>query len=210
MRKSNFIVFEGIDGAGKGTQIELLARRLRKEGKHFSLAASPRYDSPTGQLVKRALHGDFGDFVGLNGYLAALPYLLDFAAQRSDLLAALKKGLIISDRFVFSTLAFQGAKVPAKERKAFVLFVERLMFNEFKLPRPDRVIYFDMPVAQAQKNMRGKKKDQHEKNVAYQKKVAQIYRELTKRKEWRVIPCTRNGVMRSPQEIHELVWKAVQ
>jgi dTMP kinase len=208
--KAKFIVLEGIDGAGKGTQIELLAKRLRASGKRFSLVSSPRYQWPTGQLVKRALYGEFGDFVGLNGYLSALPYLLDFALQRSDLEAALKKGMVISDRYVYSTLAFQGAKVAPKEKKSFIAFVETLMFKQFKLPKPERVIYFDVPVSQAQKNMRGKKKDQHEKSVAYQKKVAQTYRELAKRKEWRTIPCMKNGRMLSPEEIHGLVWKAVQ
>ncbi len=207
---NKFIVFEGIDGAGKGTQIELLAKRLRKSGKRFSLVASPKYSSPTGQLVRRALHGEFGDFVGLSGYLSAMPYLLDFIAHRQGLVSALGKGTVVSDRYIFSTLAFQGAKVPPREKKTFIALVEKLMFNEFKLPKPDRVIYFDLPVTQAQKNMRGKKKDQHEKSVAYQRKVAQIYGELAKRKEWRIIPCVKNGTMRSPEEIHELVWKAVQ
>jgi len=208
MRK--FIVFEGIDGAGKGTQIELLAKRLRKEGRRFSLSSSPRYDSPTGQLVKRALHGEFGDFVGLNGYLSAMPYLLDFVATRPSLVAALAKGTVVSDRYIFSTLAFQGAKVPTKDRKKFLGLIEQLMYREFKLPKPDVVLYFDVPVAQAQHNMRGKKKDQHEKSVAYQKRVAGVYRQLTKREDWRVIPCVNNGKMRSAKEIHELVWKAVQ
>jgi len=207
---NKFIVFEGIDGAGKSTQIALLAKRLRKDGKRFSLSSSPRYSSPTGQLVKRALQGEFGDFVGLNGYLSAMPYLLDFVATQPSLLAALKKGLVISDRYIFSTLAFQGAKVLPSKRKAFLELIERLMYREFHLPKPDRVIYFDVPVAQAQKNMRGKKKDQHERSVAYQKRVAAVYRQLAKRREWKVVPCTKNGKMRSPQEIHELVWKAVQ
>lgn len=208
--RNNFIVLEGIDGAGKGTQIQLLAKRLRKEGRRFSLSSSPRYDSPTGQLVKRALHGEFGDFVGLNGYLSAMPYLLDFAAMQPSLSAALKKGMVVSDRYIFSTQAFQGAKVPAKERKAFVALIEQLAYREFRLPKPDRVIYFDVPVAQAQRNMRGKKKDQHEKSVAYQKRVAEVYRTLARQKHWRVIPCVKSGKMRSPEEIHELVWKAVQ
>jgi dTMP kinase len=208
MRK--FIVFEGIDGAGKGTQIRLLEKRLRNTGKRFSLTSSPRYQTPTGKLVKRALHGEFGDFLGLNAYLSAMPYFLDFAAAQPDLVKALKKGMVISDRYFSSTSAFHAAKLPAKERNAFLKQVDELMYKVFHLPKPDLIVYFDVPVMQAQKNMRGKAKDQHEKSVAYQKRVAEVYKHLAKQKGWKVIPCTKNGRMRSPREIHEMVWKAVQ
>lgn len=208
MRK--FIVFEGIDGAGKGTQIQLLEKRLRKSGKRFSLLSSPRYETSTGKLVRRALQGQFGDFLGLNAYLSAMPYLLDFAAGRDVTLAALKKGMVVSDRYVSSTSAYHAAKLPQKERKAFIAFVDDVMYRRFKLPKPDLVLYFDVPVAKAQHNMRAKKKDQFEKSGSYQKKVAEVYRQLAKQKNWRVIPCTVNGKMRSPEEIHEMVWKAVQ
>jgi dTMP kinase len=208
MRK--FIVFEGIDGAGKGTQIAMLEKRLRASARRFSIVSSPRYQTPTGKLVKRALSGEFGDFVGLNAYLSAPLYLLDFAAGRDATLEALRKGSVISDRYVPSTLAYHAAKLPPQERKAFLELVEELMYRVFKLPKPDLVLYFDVPVTQAQKNMTGKKKDQYEKNVVYQKRVAEVYKRLAKQKGWRVIPCTKNGKMRSPQEIHELVWKAVQ
>ena len=209
MARPTFIVFEGIDGAGKATQVELLRKRLSKQGR-VSVFQSPRYDTPTGKLVRRALLGEFGDFVGLNAYLSAMPYLLDFAAERDEVSSALKKGKVISDRYMYSTSAFHAAKLPAKDRKAFLDHVEMLMFKVFRLPKPDRVIYLEVPVGQAQKNMRSKKKDQHEKNVAYQKRVAEAYTQLAKRKEWRQIPCAENGSMRSPEEIHELVWKAVQ
>jgi dTMP kinase len=136
--------------------------------------------------------------------------LLDFAANKPALVEALKKGTVVSDRYIFSTQAFQGAKVPEKQRKAFVQLIEELAYREFKLPKPDRILYFDVPVIQAQKNMRGKQKDQHEKSVAYQKRVAEVYLQLAKQRGWKVIPCTKNGEMRPPEEIHEMVWKAVQ
>lgn len=208
MRK--FIVFEGIDGAGKGTQIQLLAKRLRKEGKLFSLLSAPRYGTPTGKLVKRALHGEFGDFRGLNGYLSAMPYLLDFAAGRDETIEALKKGMVVSDRYLSSTSAYHGAKLSAKEQKAFFAFVDATMYARLRLPKPDLVLYFDVPVEVAQKNLRSKKKDQYERSIAYQRSVAAMYRRLARQKNWRAIACVRGGKMRSPEEIHELVWKAIQ
>lgn len=207
--RHKFIVFEGIDGAGKATQVELLRKRLATAGRVF-VFRSPRYETPTGTLVKRALYGEFGNFVGLHAYLSAMPYLLDFAAERDELAAALEKGTVISDRFLPSTLAYHGAKLSGKERKAFLDFVETLMYGRLNLPRPTRVVYLDTPVSNAQKLLSRKKKDQHEKSFAYQRRVAGAYRQLAKRKEWRVVSCVKNGRMRSPEEIHESVWKAVQ
>lgn len=204
------VVFEGIDGAGKATQVKLLEKRLRAEGKRVAVFSSPRYDTPTGKLVKQALSGAFGNFVALSPYLSALPYLLDFAAEREEISVALGKGVVISDRYIPSTLAYHSAKLPRAQQKKFVDFVERLMYRGLKLPKPGLVIYLDVPVGNAQELLRGKKKDQHEKNVAYQKRVAQAYHTLGSRKEWKTISCTKSGRMLSPQEIHELVWKAVQ
>lgn len=211
MRISNrLIVFEGIDGSGKATQVALLAKRLRAEGKRVSVFASPRYEKPTGKVVKQALLGAYGDFVALSPYLSALPYMLDFATSRDEIAAALKKGIVICDRYLPSTLAFHSAKLPRGKQKAFLSFVESLMYRDLKLPRPSVVIFLDMPVANAQKLIRGKKKDQHEKNIAYQKRVATAYQKLAKRKDWRAVLCTRNGNMLSAREIHERLWKALQ
>jgi len=207
---NKFIVFEGIDGAGKATQVKLLEKRLRKNGKRIFVFRSPRYETPTGKLIKQALTGAFGNFVALSAYLSALPYLLDFAAERDELITALKKGTVISDRYIPSTLAYHSAKLSKAQQRAFIDFVEELMYKTLKLPRPTRIIYLDTPVAAAQKMIRGKKKDLHEKNSSYQARVVSAYQRLAKRKEWRTISCLKNGKMRSPQEIHELVWKAVQ
>lgn len=207
---NKFVVFEGIDGAGKATQVKLLEKKLRKNGTRVSVFRSPRYETPTGKLIKQALTGAFGNFVALSAYLSALPYLLDFAAERDELAAALKKGVVISDRYIPSTLAYHSAKLPNSERKAFLAFVEQLMYKTLKLPRPSTVIYLDTPVSAAQKLISGKMKDQHEKSSSYQARVASAYKQLAKRKEWRTVPCMKGGTMRSPKEIHELVWKAVQ
>jgi dTMP kinase len=212
MRNSNsLIVFEGIDGAGKATQVGMLQRRLAKASRRpVFVFSSPRYETPTGKLVKAALHGEYGNFVALSPYLSALPYLLDFAAMRDEIVRALEKGIVICDRYVPSTLAFHSAKLPPGTRKVFIDFVERLMYRDLKLPRPTRVIYLDVPPKAAGILIKNKKQDQHEKDRSYQKRVAETYKQLARRKEWRTIPCTADEMMRSKEEIHELVWKAVQ
>src|SRR3569832_363531 len=160
--KGRLIVFEGIDGVGKATQVELLARALKKNGKRVTVFTSPRYDLPTGKLVRRALLGEFGDFVALSPYLSALPYFNDFAAWRSDVIAALQKGDVICDRYVYSTLAYASAKLSGAKQKAFLEEMSGIAFKNLRLPKADRVIFLDVPVAVSQKLMAQKKKDQFE------------------------------------------------
>ncbi len=204
------IVFEGIDGAGKATQTKLLAKRLRARGKRVTVFASPRYDLPTGKLVRRALSGEFGDFVKLSPSLSALPYFLDFAAWKHDVELALKKGDVICDRYVYSTLAYASAKLSGAKKKRFLSEMSRVAFDNLALPRADVVVLLDVPVAVSQKLMRLKKKDQFESNLQYQKKVATTYAALSKARTWKVVRCAPHSTMRSRSDIAESVWKAVR
>lgn len=207
--KGKLIVFEGIDGAGKATQVDLLAKQLRKEGKTVTVFTSPRYDLPTGKLVRRALLGEFGDFVALAPHLSALPYFVDFAAWRGDVLEALEKGDVICDRYVYSTLAYASAKLSKGKQNAFLKEMSDVAFRALQLPRADVVMFLDVPVAVSQKLMAQKKKDQFEKNTAYQKKVATVYAALAKGKAWHTIKCTEAGAMRTRENIHGEVARIV-
>jgi len=199
---NKLIVFEGIDGAGKATQVELLAKKLRRDGKRVTVFVSPRYETPTGKIVKQALSGAYGDFVGLSPHLSALPYLLDFAASRDEIRDALKKGVVICDRYVPSTVAYHSAKLSGKAAKDFIKCIEKIAFEKIRMPVPTCVVYLKVPVNQAQKQMAGKKKDQHEKDLPYQNRVANVYALLRKRKGWSTVDCFGAGTMRSPREIH--------
>lgn len=207
--KGRLIVFEGIDGVGKATQVALLAKALTQKGKRVTVFTSPRYDLPTGKLVRRALLGEFGDFVALSPYLSALPYFNDFAAWRDEMIAALQKGDVICDRYVYSTLAYASAKLPSAKQKAFLDDMSSIAFKNLRLPKADRVIFLDVPVAISQRLMAQKKKDQFEKNTAYQKKVAAVYQALSTGKEWRKVSCTQGSVMRSREDIHRDVLRIV-
>ena len=210
MKRGRLIVFEGIDGVGKATQVARLAAALKKEGGRVMVFTSPRYDLPTGKLVRRALLGEFGDFVALSPYLSALPYFNDFAAWRDEVLAALKKGDVVCDRYVYSTLAYASAKLSGAKQAAFLKEVSDIAFKQLKLPKADRVIFLDVPVAASQKLMAQKKKDQFEKNTAYQKKVAAVYVQLSKGKEWRVVSCTKANAMRTREDIAADVLRSVK
>ncbi len=208
--RNKLIVFEGIDGAGKSTQVALLARTLRARGVRVTVFDIPRYASLMGKLIKESLMGKYGDFLKVSPYLASLPYALDRAAATPRVMRALERGVVICNRYTPSNIAFQGAKIRnAGERSAFARWCETLEYRELGIPKPDRIILLDTPPATAQQLMSKKKKDQHEKAVQYQKHVADFYRQLAKGTSWRRVECFRNGEMLPPNEIHELVMRSL-
>ena len=191
MKKGSLIVFEGIDGAGKATQVQLLAKSLRKAGKTVTVFSFPDYSGLVGKFIRDALHNKYGDHRAQNAYHTSFPYAMDRAIAREKLLKALKKGIVICDRYTTSGLAFGAANCPASERAAFQKFFEQLEYDAFKLPKPTRVMYLALPVSLTQKWMkdRGGKLDANEKDTQYQKTVAAEYEKLAKRREWRTVEC---------------------
>jgi dTMP kinase len=114
-RRGLLIVLEGLDGAGTTTQVERLAAALKAEG-HSVLTTREPSDGPVGVLIRQALTGR----VVLPGALALAPETLAllYAADRTDhlrarVLPALEAGqVVLSDRSVLSSLAYQGASLP--------------------------------------------------------------------------------------------------
>lgn len=204
------IVFEGIDGAGKATQVELLKQLLLTKKEEVSVFSSPRYDLPTGAIVKDALYGAYGDFVGLSPYLSALPYLVDFAAWQKEMREALKKGVVICDRYVPSTVAYHSAKLSGERADEFVRLIEEIAYEHIGIPKPDLVVYLHVPVETARRLMQHKKHDQHERNAAYQARVAATYEKLALRDTWHKVECVQSGAMRSIEDIHAEIARIVR
>lgn len=108
MQKPLFIAFEGIDGSGKSTQAKLLADRLNQVGQKTMLTCEPTKDQ-LGKMIRDAfahkthLHDEV-----IAGLFVAdrLQHILD---DTNGILATLKKGIhVVSDRYVFSSYAYQG------------------------------------------------------------------------------------------------------
>lgn len=208
--KGKLIVFEGIDGVGKATQVDLLAKQLRKEGKTVRVFSIPRYETRVGKLIKKALHGAYGDFRHLDPHLSSLPYFLDYALAKEEFLVALKKGVVIFDRYVMSTFAYHAAKAPKGKRAALVRELEAIAFDEIGLPKPDHIFYLDVPPHTSKQLMRKRKLDQNEIDIRYQKNVADTYQLLAKGKRWNVIRCTEKGTMRTRADIHAEVRRLIR
>ena len=96
MQRGNFIAIEGIDGAGKRTQIDMLADWLGRAGIAFSRMSFPRYESFFGRLVARFLNGDFGPLEKVDAHFSALLYAgdrLEAKAEIDDVLRRQRDGV---------------------------------------------------------------------------------------------------------------------
>lgn len=212
--KGKLIVLDGADGSGKATQTKLLVKRLKKEGIAVKTIDFPRYDRFFGKMVKHYLAGEFGGLKTVDPYLASLLYAGDRMEAASEIKNWLNNGfIVIANRYTSSNAAHQGARVNRAKREKFLNWLYQLEYDIYQIPREDTVIYLDVPVDIGQKLVlkRGKGFDQHESNLPYLKKVAQMYRLLAKQnKHWHWVQCVKRSTLLSPTRIHEKVWKIVE
>ncbi len=212
MKKGILVVLEGGDAAGKKTQTGLLVEALSKLSISVQMFDFPRYESPTGKIIGRALKGEFGNFRHLHPHLASALYTNDRSAVKDELRQTLADGaVVICNRYVPSNVVYQAAKLLPNERMEFIEELEEIEYDSLKLPRPDIVIYLDVPVSvSGELAQKRAEKDQHEADLAYQSMVAEVYKELSmERCDWVAITCTENGNLLSPDIIHTLVMKKV-
>ena len=149
MPRGTFIAIEGIDGAGKRTQFQLLRAALAQRGLSLFCISFPRYDSFFGRLVARYLNGEFGSLAEVDPHFSALLYAGDRLEAKGELEAALAEGrVVLADRYIGSNLAHQGARVPASHREEFLSWLRQLEFAIYALPSEDLVLYLRLPAEQ--------------------------------------------------------------
>lgn len=176
-----FIVLEGLDGAGTTTQLERVGASLRAQG-HRVLTTRQPSDGPIGTLLRQALTGRLQLPAGA-GPLTPESLALLFAADRTDHLAAivfpaLEAGqVVLCDRYVHSSLAYQGAELPM----AWVAEINRWA------PPADLTLFVDVDVKTAARRRlaRGAPEELFEAEAS-QRRIARRYRqalELRSRRE---------------------------
>jgi dTMP kinase len=217
------IAIEGIDGAGKRTQCDLLKSRLERTGLQTETLSFPRYGQTlVSGLVADYLNGKLGDLDSVDPRLAALLYAVDRFETRDrihDLSRAVD--IVLLDRYVGSNFAYQGARIDAQQLQSFVTWIIELEYGVFAVPRPDLTIYLDVPVNLAvdlisRKGLRtytSQASDLHERNRGYLRACRSAYQELARMSPdspWFLIPCAQtDGQLRSPLEISESIWRIV-
>lgn len=220
-----FIAIEGIDGAGKATQTQLLAEALRGMDRDCITVAFPAYkENVFGQLLAELMSGKRGDFSTVDPRLGSLPYSLDRFESAGRVRAALESGkVVISDRYSGSNQIHQGGKLADQaERIAYLEWLDTTEHRILGNPRPDLVIYLKAPVEVSLKLLAQKRAaksnevqdgelDQVERDLNYLNNSHAMANWLASYYEhWRVIDCVdENGGIRSREDIHADVLNAV-
>lgn len=199
LKRGALLVLEGIDGAGKATEIALLAKHFRRKGIKVSVFDFPRYETTAGRLIKTILSRNVDT---VSPYVLAVPFALDRALVASRICVARERGVVLCNRYTPSNMAFHGARLPRIQWSTFIKFVEDLEYEDLSLPKPDLVIFLDIPVHAAQRHIRTKNKDRNERDLAMQKRAAAVYAQLARQKGW-----IRIDAKGTPNEVHHRILK---
>lgn len=217
--QGRLIVFEGTDGSGKATQTMLLCRELDRRGIPYRKLEFPRYKEESSALIRLYLSGAFGARPDdVNAYAAATFYSVDrFASYRQDWGEFYESGgLIIADRYTTSNAVHQTPKLPKAERRAFLDWLFDYEYRLLGLPRPDRVVYLDLPTALSEQMMRRREQDTHttadihERDEAYLAACRESAELIIDLCGWEKIDCSRCGEVRTPEDIHREVLQRVE
>ncbi|MEN8156543.1 MAG: dTMP kinase [Bacteroidota bacterium] len=216
-----FIVIEGLDGSGKSTQLKLLREHLEKEEVPYKYLHFPRLgEGVYGELVARFLRGEMGANDQVDPYLVALIFAGDRADAASMIRQWMEEGfLVIVDRYVYSNIAFQCAKLMDRdERERLRRWILDLEFNHNDLPVPGINLFLNVPFGFTRQQLKKPRegadraylmgeRDIHEENLDFQEQVRQEYLSLRQFvDDLTLIDCTDGtGGMRPPEEISQLI-----
>ena len=197
----NFVVFEGIDGAGTSTQIKKLVDNAPEK---YIATAEPT-SGPTGKFLRRMLSGEFHVDEKTNAYL--------FAADRCEHIFG-KGGVrelcesgkvVVSDRYFFSSMAYQSVSCGDE--------LPKLLNSPF--PLPEYLFYFviNPDVSLGRVTSRGEKKEIYE-TIEKQKKIAAQYEKVISEYEKNAgesgMKIIRIDAEKSIDEISEEIWKVLE
>lgn len=206
------IVLEGTDGSGKSTQFKLLCAALEARGQAFRRLVFPRYQEESSALIRLYLGGAFGSHPGdVNAYAASAFYAVDrYASYKQDWGAFYEAGgLVVCDRYTTSNAVHQGSKLPEAERPAFWDWLDGFEYGRLGLPRPDTVLWMDLPPERAVENLRRREADTHtagdihEVDGDYLRACYEAERQAAAHYGWQAVACMDGARLRGIAEIHE-------
>ena len=182
-------VIEGLDGAGKSTQVRLLREYLEHRCGKLEYIHFPRYDAPVyGDLISRFLKGEFGALDAVHPQLVALLYAEDRHGAAPQMRQVLDRGgHMLLDRYVYSNIAYQCAKVAdPRQREALRQWILETEYGPFGLPRPDLNLFLDVPLGFVEQKLSSQREghdrdylsgsqDIHESSIDFQRRVRDVY-----------------------------------
>jgi dTMP kinase len=222
MSEGKLIVIDGIDGSGKGTQVNLLMDKLKSEGYDVFKADFPRYNEYSSIFVTKYLNGLFGTSDQVSAKKASTFYAIDRFAASFEMKEHLEKGgIIISNRYVSANKIHQASKIEDEdELDEFLNWVDDLEYNIYGIPKPDKVLFLNVPPKIGQslvdkktlrKYLDGKKRDIHEEDIDHLKKAYLRACGLVDRYDnWEEILCIKNDELRTIDDIQEEIYNKVK
>jgi len=220
MKKGKFIVIDGTDGSGKGTQTELLVEYLKGIGTEVEIADFPRYGNPSAGFVEKYLQGGYGTLEDVSAKKASILYALDRFDASADLQKHLDEGKwVVSNRYVSANMGHQTGKIKGpKERDEFLEWLDELEYGIFGIPRPDVQILLYVPpeIGQAmvdekakEEYRKGKKRDIHEDSLQHLQDAAEAYQYVAKKFNWLTIDCAPENKLLSREAILKMIVDAL-
>lgn len=215
-------VIDGTDGSGKQTQFLKLKNRLEEDGIKYMHVSFPNYDNDSSALVKMYLSGEFGENANdVSPYIASTFYAADrYATYKTKFEKFYETGgIILADRYTSSNMIHQSGKIKDKEeRKKFIEWLFDFEFNLYKIPKPDRVFFLNMPPKvslelignRENKFTHEMKKDIHERDSQHIVDAYNAACDLAQEYDWFEIKCTNADGIRTIDDIHEEIYAEVK
>ena len=225
-KRGKLIVIDGTDGSGKATQVELLAKRLRNEGRTVKIVDFPEYyKNFFGEFIGHCLSEQYYKFLNVHPKIASVLYAADRWESKNEIENWLKKEyVIIANRYVSSNQIHQGGKIKnAKKRNNFIKWLDKMEYEVFNIPRPDITLYLNLPIEIVLKLLKDrdsskmkraylkKKKDVHEKDVNFlvnsRKSALKLVKEIP---NFVKVECSEKGKILSREQVHEMIYEKVK
>ena len=214
------IIESGSDASGKATQTRKLYDRLVKDGYKVRKVEYPNYNSESSALVKMYLRGDFGaKATDVDPYVASTFFAADrYASFKTEWEQFYNEGeIILADRYTTSNMVHQASKMDKEDRDKYINWLVDFEFNMYKIPKPDCVVFLDVPVEFSRKLMENRKnkitgeekKDIHESDIKYLEQSYNNSLYIASKYDWKKINCVEDNILRSIDSIHEEIYKLV-
>ena len=195
---NKLIVIDGLDGCGKSTQFNLLLDYFKDNNTPVKGISFPDYDQPSSTLVKMYLAGEFSKNADdINAYAASSFYAVDRYSSYKLFWEEnyLNGEVIIASRYTTSNAIHQMVKLPKEQWDSYIEWLEDYEYKKLNLPKPNMVIFLDMPIEISQKLLSERydgdnnKKDIHEANISYLYSCREAALYAANKMNWTVIKC---------------------
>lgn len=220
-KKGKFIVIEGTDGSGKGTQLAKLVEKMIRKKIPFETTDFPQHGQESGFFVDKYLRGEYGSVNEVGPYVGSLFYALDRYDRSFDIKKWLNEGKhVISNRYVSANMGHQAGKIDnLKKRDEYLEWLANLEYGMLNIPKPDMTIFLFVPPEVGQqlvdkkierKYIKGAKRDIHEADIDHLKKASEAFLYVAKKYKWKTIKCiSKENKLLSIEEIEDKIWEVV-